>query len=358
MRKITLLLLLLVCSISSYSQVLLEEFESDAFPPANWDMYDNGVGSGAPWARTNNPGLVYEGVWSARAQRQTTQVGDTRETWLVSPQVLVPTNGQLIFFTRTELLGNQGTNFSVRISTSANKADLSAYVSLEEWNENNLNTVFNEYEEKALSLEDYVNENIYIAFVRTKTQNIAGVNGNGDNWLVDNVSVVEQCIDPINLSVSNIGLTSALLNWEYPGAGTNDFLVQTVLEGEPPSGPGTEVIGLSYIHEDLISATTYDFYVRAVCTDSNSAWVGPFTFTTSNLGETCEAPIEAGTLPYLTSGNTSTYLNNYSGTPGTTGCGTNSPYLNGNDVFYSFSTETDSNGVLFKDMELARLQDI
>jgi hypothetical protein len=77
MKKITLFLLLLVCSFSVFSQALVEEFESDAFPSLNWDMYDNGVGTGAPWARTNNPGLVYQGTWSARAQRQTTAVGAT-----------------------------------------------------------------------------------------------------------------------------------------------------------------------------------------------------------------------------------------------------------------------------------------
>ncbi|MBK8601523.1 MAG: hypothetical protein IPN80_14070 [Flavobacterium sp.] len=37
----------------------------------------------------------------------------------------------------------------------------------------------------------------------------------------------------------------------------------------------------------LLANTAYQFYVRSVCTDSNSNWVGPFNWNTLPLGRTC-----------------------------------------------------------------------
>lgn len=58
-------------------------------------------------------------------------------------------------------------------------------------------------------------------------------------------------------------------------------------------------------------------------------------------GDDCENPIYLMTLPYNTTDNTSLYLDDYSGSPGATNCGTTSSYLNGDDVVYAYTATAD-----------------
>lgn len=58
-------------------------------------------------------------------------------------------------------------------------------------------------------------------------------------------------------------------------------------------------------------------------------------------GQVCSSAIQIPSIPYTTIDNTNNYGDDYDGTPGGTGCGTGSPYLNGDDVVYSF-TATDN----------------
>lgn len=59
------------------------------------------------------------------------------------------------------------------------------------------------------------------------------------------------------------------------------------------------------------------------------------------VGFACNNPIQISSLPYSTSDNTSNYGDYIDGTPGATGCGSTSNYLNGNDVFYSYTPTSD-----------------
>jgi len=58
-------------------------------------------------------------------------------------------------------------------------------------------------------------------------------------------------------------------------------------------------------------------------------------------GQVCSSAIQIPSIPYTTIDNTINYGDDYDGSPGGTGCGTGSPYLNGDDVVYSF-TATDN----------------
>ncbi|WP_188361623.1 choice-of-anchor J domain-containing protein, partial [Flavobacterium orientale] len=344
MKKITLLLVAAFCTLTGYSQYF-EGFEGATFPPAGWLVTDNGVGTTFSWERTNNvttPPTVYEGTFSAFMTRENIGIGNTSEDWLITNQLAVPANGQLRFFTRSTLGGNQGTLYQIRVSTSANQADLGAYTLLQQFTENELTEAFNVYEEKIISLNTFpANQQVFIAFVMVFTQPTTALGG--DRWLVDNVSVVEQCIDPIDPTASNFSLTGATLSWGNPG-GATQFEVEVVQVPNTPTGVGiltnsnpvtTEALGLT-----LQQATQYEFYVRAVCAFSSSLWVGPFIFSTAAPGQTCEAPAVISSLPYVTTDNTNNYGDEYGGTAGT-GCGSGNPYLNGNDVFYSFTATSN-----------------
>ena len=337
MKKITFLLLTFLCSYSGYSQYT-EGFEGASFPPTGWLVTDNGVGTTVSWVRSDvQP--VNSGVWAAYMNRENIGPGNTSQDWLISNQLVVPANGQLKFYTRSTLAGNQGTLYQVRVSTNATQNDLSAYNVIQQYTENDLSAVYNVYEEKVINLSTLAGQNVYIAFVMVFTQPGTGIGG--DRWLLDDINIAEQCLDPTNLTASNFSLTGATLTWGNP-SGATQWEVEVLPVANNPTGTGvlttsnpvtTAALGLT-----LTQGTQYKYYVRAICQFSQSAWVGPFNFSTVSPGATCEAPILIGSIPYVTTDNTNNYGDDYTGSPG---CVTGSPYLNGDDVVYSF-TATDN----------------
>lgn len=204
MKKLLSIVLLIITWIS-YGQ-LTQNFESGMFPPTGWTTFDNGVGT-VNWNTTSSAALAYGGTGtSAFLTRQTGSPATTAEEYLVTQQFLVPANGQLRFYTRTGLAGDDGSTFSVRISTTS-QTGTAAFTTIPTatWTESTLNTTFNVYEEKVVSLSAYAGQNVYLAFVRT--------NENGDRWLIDNINVVEACNAPATLTSTNIGTTFATLGW-------------------------------------------------------------------------------------------------------------------------------------------------
>lgn len=104
-------------------------------------------------------------------------------------------------------------------------------------------------------------------------------------WAIDNVVIKSvDCIDPLNLQVSQIGEVSAVVEW-VSGSGTSNLAYG-------PSGfditdiagtGGTLVSGASspYLIPSLTGLTEYDFYVQDDCgVDGISDWSGPVSFTT------------------------------------------------------------------------------
>ena len=208
MKKITLLLLMSLFCISGYSQLALEGFESTTGPDiastnwtlttGNWAVFDNGVGVGQRWGiNTTN---VCAGSQTAYMNREFIGQGNTSEDYLATPSVLIPTNGELHFKTRTFTSGNQGTLFQIRVSSSptavqTNPAD---YTIIQQWDETTLTAVYNICEEKIVDLSAYAGLNKYVSFVQVFTQPTASLGG--DRWLVDNVSVNERCLVPTGLT--------------------------------------------------------------------------------------------------------------------------------------------------------------
>src|SRR5690606_31162422 len=100
---------------------------------------------------------------------------------------------------------------------------------------------------------------------------------------IDNIEVVlPVCSKPFDLTATNITDESADLGWTSVGTtfdikyGVPDFDVEDTAEGTlvPDFDNGETLSGLT-------ENTTYEFYVRRDCdTDGESAWAGPFSFTT------------------------------------------------------------------------------
>jgi len=365
MKKITFLLLAIFFSTVGYSQFtpIVEGFESTSGPDdapstnwtldtGNWLVFDNGVGTALRWGistSTAPPTQVYQGTNSAYMNRQTSfPENQTVEDYLVSPEVNIPQNGQLKFWTRGFLAGNQGTVYQIKI-TPANATDPTNpiyYTLVQQWTDADLVTTISQFQEKTVDLSDYAGLDVRIAFVM---QQAPIASPYGDRWFIDNVSVVERCFDPTLQPVTNITSSSAQLNWTSP-AGSTTWEIEVIPANANPTGVGTFYSGAlqSYTTttttagSPLLPSTEYKYYIRVVCANSSSAWMEG-TFTTLRKGLTCADPIPITSLTYLTTDNTANYADNYDIAQPLACAGTATNYMVGNDVFYSYTATVTGN---------------
>ena len=104
---------------------------------------------------------------------------------------------------------------------------------------------------------------------------------NQTSWYIDDISVeiMPSCMQPYDLSASNIGETEVTLAWTELGTATGWNIEYGSTGFTPGSGAGTSVYADEnpFTVEGLTSGTAYDFYVQADC---GSTWEGPITVVT------------------------------------------------------------------------------
>ena len=142
MKKL-LLFFMSIFSVLSYGQ-FPEGFEGPTFPPTGWIRFDNGIGLAQQWNETTNASLVHSGAKAAFLNRENVTDGTTALDWLVAPQVLVPANGQLRFYTRKTQNGNFGSIYTIRVSTASQNISTD-FVTVQTWTEADLVTTYNVY---------------------------------------------------------------------------------------------------------------------------------------------------------------------------------------------------------------------
>jgi len=275
--KKQLLFFMSLFTFLSYGQ-LSEGFEGATFPPTGWATFENGIGLSRSWTTTTATGLgwVYAGGKSAIVNKE--NVTGIAEDWMVTPLVNVPVNGQLRFFARSIANGEQGSVYKVKIST-VSQTNPTDFVDIVVPPYTELDIVNAPFEQKIISLNAYIGQNVYIAFVME--------NDNGDAWIIDNINVDEQCFAPTALTATPLG-TSATLNWTYTGS-TTQFAIEYGPAGFV-QGAGTVVSPVTrpYNLIGLSPLTNYTYYVRALCgTDNASSWSTPTNFTTTALPPVC-----------------------------------------------------------------------
>jgi len=301
MKKL-LLFFMSIFSVLSYGQ-FPEGFEGATFPPTGWIRFDNGIGLAQQWNETTNLSLVHSGAKAAFLNRENVTDGTTALDWLVAPQVLVPANGQLRFYTKKTQNGNFGSIYTIRVSTASQNISTD-FVTVQTWTEADLVTTFNVYEQKFVNLSAYAGQNIHIAFVME--------NDNGDRWLVDDVKVDPAC--QINTAPSATTLaTSATLSWTSPNS-TGPWEIEYGPAGFV-QGTGTTISVTTnpYVLTGLSPLTSYCFYVRSLCdVDNPSPWTAVCTnFQTTALPPVCGGNfIDAGgpTGDYAASSNITTTI--------------------------------------------------
>ncbi|MCU0349837.1 MAG: gliding motility-associated C-terminal domain-containing protein [Flavobacterium sp.] len=282
MKKL-LLLFMSLWTFTSFAQ-LNEGFEGGI--PSTWAVFDNGIGTANSWTTTSNTavGWVFAGANSAFINRENVAAGNNAVDWLVTSQVTVPANGQVRFFGRQTLAGNNGTSYSVRVSTTS-QTDPNAFTTVATFSETDFNDSFilpGAFEQKSIPLNAYVGQDVFIAFVMT------GATTNGDRWVIDNVIVDQQCLVNTNLQAAPQA-TSALLSWTSSSSGP--WEVEYGPEGFT-QGTGTVVIATTNVNFNLNPPldplTDYSYYVRSICSPgNNSPWSEIFDFTTSALPPEC-----------------------------------------------------------------------
>jgi len=366
MKKIILLILVSLMSSLGYSQVLTENFDVAPDTPDATGVWDLSATSGIWLVKDNrtftdpnwqtSAGTPYEdhtnpGVGKAAfINRENTGAGVYAEEWLITPLRNIPANHQLRFFTRQTLVGDDGSAvYQIRVSNNADPNLLSAYTVLVEYTETQLSILTSnqlDYEEKIVNLG--FTGNRYFAFVKVCTQPQGQTSG--DRWLVDDVKIVERCLDPTNLGLVTGTLSSTGVTLSWNGSGSNYSIEYGPSGFTPGNGtiipPGIPDTGLLDTHVipvgTLTPDTCYQYYVTAYCgtgsSASSSLQTGPFNFCTSPLGSTCAGPIVIPpTLGYFTADDTLQFGNNISTTgPGTT-CGATGNFLGGNDVVYTYT---------------------
>ena len=130
-------------------------------------------------------------------------------------------------------------------------------------------------QEISISLADYANQTVRIAFYGESTVE------NGDNDLhIDNVTVSNAnfCAKPTNLAVTAVTGNSVTLDWVENGTATS-WNIEYGPAGYQQGSSAATVVTASTVPFTIsnMPVAAYDFYVQADCGDEQSLWVGPVT---------------------------------------------------------------------------------
>ena len=349
-KRASLLLLFFLVSITGYGQLALQTFESGI--PSSWYQTNNAFGT-AQWT-TSTDGYNSAGAAYINPTAENIGAGNTAQYYLITPQITVPANGELRFFTKQTSATDNGSIYQIRLST-ASQTDINGFTTLlTSWTETQLNpNTPPGYVEKVVSIPSSIAPgiNIYVAFVLVNTQ--TGATPVGDTWFIDNVQLQTAAVcNPVvaaNFNVTGITTSSAQLTWSNSSA--SSYEVQVIPASQPVGTTGTTVTTGSYQPTGLTENTQYSVYIKTNCTNGGaSSWAGPFNFTTKTLGTSCNEPIVIPntTDPYILSTNLDLFQNpevTY------TGQGSNclpssvtDNYLNGDKAFFSYTPT--QNGLL------------
>ena len=268
-----------------------------ALQSGNWHVFQNSIGPTERWKINSAvavPPITFAGSNAAYSSIEEIGLGNTSEDYLTSPLVTVPPNGQLRFFARTFTSGNQGTIYQIKIApATSSPTNPASYSTLIEYNENELVTnvdgvqnPFNIYTEKVVDIPTTFGPQVYISFVRKYTQTTPTIGG--DRWLLDNVRIAQQCLDPSALTSQTVTFNQVNLSWNNP-SGSSSWEIEILPISDTPTGSGVVYSGtLPYIASGLSPNTQYKYYVRSLCSDGiTSNWVGPMQFSTSFAPPVC-----------------------------------------------------------------------
>ena len=317
-----------------YIAPFVENFNDDSALPACWKVLKglaSEVFAGAATTEVNGYwGFLRQNVFGMY-HPVLNVYGSTCKYWLVTPAIDLSalTNPSLTFdlaltnynsTTPANPHNQSDDKFMVIISTD-NGATWSA-ANATVWSNDGLGDyVFNQIsavgQEVTISLANYANQTIKIAFYAESTES-----GNGDNDIhVDNVSVMEatSCAKPMQLAVTDEDMNSVTLSWAEMGNATSWNIQYGPAGFNPGDSNATVVLATTnpFTVSGLTATVSYGFYVQANCGDELSPWVGPVTAMPGSYNMATsgtDTVISCGMMVYDNGGMNSDYANYCNGT--------------------------------------------
>jgi PKD repeat protein len=135
--------------------------------------------------------------------------------------------------------------------------------------------------EVVVNMSSYANDTVKLRFTAVKTNSFS----QQADMAIDDLDIHEQpsCPQPSALSTSGVTANSITLSWTTGGA-TNWQIEYGPIGFSQGAGTIINTNTNPHLISGLNSSTSYDFYLRDSCsTIDQSAWIGPFTVTTSCL---------------------------------------------------------------------------
>jgi len=284
MKKITLLLLLLTVTFTSYAQ-LSEDFETD--PPSGWTFMQT---------ETDDPGWVQTTIransGAASFFHDDANIASESTSWMISPAYTVSADDKLSFFYNNNF-NTYSVESGVWISTASGDpiANPSDFTEIFDIDANFSEDVWASHE---YELSSYVGQTIYVAFKYRGDY--------ADEIYIDDFSIAPppSCFPVTSLVATANSLTEVEISWTAGGTETEwtyEFGPTGFTQGSGTltvTGPNNPItLG------GLTSGATYDIYVQANCSgsDGDSSWE-TISWTMPTAGDTFAT---ATTLPFTIS---------------------------------------------------------
>jgi len=276
----------------SFTAPFAQSFDATGIPQC-WERYNglvsNVFAGGALTSTTSGWVFSNTNVFGAYHARLNIY-GTSCNRWLVTPSIDLSalTNPVLTFELAlttwntsaaiTDPNGQPDDKFMVIVSTDDGATWSAANATV--WsNDGNgdysYNQIPNTGEEISISLADYANQTVRIAFYGESTLT------NGDNDLhIDNVMVnnATSCTKPTDLTVTAVTDNTVTLDWTENGTATAWNIEYGPTGYQQGSSAGTMLQATATpFTVNYLDSISYDFYVQSDCGGDQSLWVGPVT---------------------------------------------------------------------------------
>ncbi len=272
MKKITLLFLFLIGSISMTYAQFSENFDAGTTLPTGWSVINNGD--------TNTWNIGTPGTGSANSGNNVARIyysaTAAHDDYLITPQftVTATVSDYLTLWAKSRSNTLYPEPFDILLSTTDN---LAASFTTTIATAVNPTTSWGKY---SYDLSAYTGQTVYIAFHSTTT--------NMWQLYLDDIAVgaIPTCVEPTAVTSTNIIATGATLTWtastSNPTNGYDYYFSTSNTAPTATSTPNGNVPGTASSVDltGLTSSTVYYYWVRSNCSSTDaSLWIGG-TFTT------------------------------------------------------------------------------
>lgn len=231
---------LLMTSLS-WAVDLYQSFDSPTFPPPGWQTLQTGQGVNI-WER--NTTYPHSGSGSARSNYEDLEIPDVSERWLIAPKLEVDNATDSVAFWVRSLYSFVTDDDSLFIVVSTTDSLTTSFTdTLVGLKCGSGGDFINEYVRFAVSLEDYVGQNIFVAFKHVDPDDY------GNTIIMDDVTGPEVLVEPDAASDP------------MPGDGAIAILPDTVLHWT--NGYGTSLVDV-YLAQTQDSVDNFNPDARKV----------------------------------------------------------------------------------------------